>query len=278
MGELSNQIKSFDGTELYLRQWDVVFPRAVICVVHGFGEHIGRYKEFAEFFNRHDFSVYGIDLRGHGHSSGLKGHVHAYSDLLSDIEEMMKIARVENLEIPIFLFGHSMGGNLVINFMMQKQMNEIAGFIASSPWLGLAFQPPKWKIMLGNFFAKWFPKFRQNNGLDASNLSRDLKIVEAYQTDPLVNRMISAGLFNAVTNAGNFALQNQEKIKVEGYVYHGDADRIIDHNVSKKFAKGNEKLLTWTSWEGTYHEPHNDLDKNIVLGSVLDWCQKRIKY
>lgn len=277
MAELSNQIKSFDGTELFLRQWVVNSPKAVICIVHGFGEHIGRYQAFADFFNQHDFSVYGMDLRGHGQTSGLRGHASAYSDLLNDIEEMMKIARVENLEIPIFLFGHSMGGNLVINFVMQKQMQEIAGFIASSPWLGLAFQPPKWKIVLGKLFAKWFPKFRQSNGLNAADLSKDELVVSAYKADPLVNYRISAGLFDAVTNAGNFAMHNQDKIKIEGYIYHGDADKIIDHNTTQIFALGNEQLLTWKSWEGTFHEPHNDLEKNKVMQSVLAWCQKRIK-
>lgn len=267
-------IESVDDKALNLAQWQCNNPIAALCIVHGFGEHIGRYHHLAEEMGKHQISTYGIDLRGHGLSEGLKGHAR-YDLMISDIEEMLKAVRRENLDLPIILFGHSMGGNLILNFMARKSMSELQGFIASSPWLGLAFDPPVWKLKLGNLFAKYFPTFRQANDLDATALSKDPEVVRSYKQDPLVNNQISAGMFHGILDAITYLNAKMDRIQIPGLIYHGTADRIINFHKTEEFAQQlnqHNTRITWKPWEGVYHEPHNDLEKKEILNFLVKWC------
>ncbi|MFY0689452.1 MAG: lysophospholipase [Cyclobacteriaceae bacterium] len=264
-----------DGTRLHGKFWHHEKAKAIICIVHGFGEHIDRYDELAEFLNENGIAVAGMDLRGHGRSEGLKGHTPGFDHYLNDVEELLKSARADYTDIPMFLFGQSMGGLIVLGYVTSRNTTELSGFIASNPWLGLAFEPPAWKVKAGQFIANILPKFRMDNELNPETLSRIPEVVETYKNDPLVTTKISVRTFVEVSNAIAQLPMNMSKLKVQGLVYHGAADQLIDHDATEQLVSNSSKI-DWESIPEAYHEPHNDLCKAEIFEKIKDWVNRRL--
>ena len=252
-------------------------PIGMVCIIHGFGEHIGRYRHVMQSLNDSKFNVYGVDLRGHGRSGGLKGHAPDLISLINDIEEFLKIVRAEHLYLPLFLFGHSMGGNLVLNYVIRDKSKELSGFIVSAPWIKLAFTPPRWKEQLGKLMAHIAPKIRQSNGLNSLHLSKDPEVSRLYDNDPLVNLKISAGLFAAINFGASYLMEHQSEIKLSGFVFHGQSDAIIDYKATMKLALDNPDYIKWKLWKDVFHEAHNDLEQKEVIKEWIDWMISTIK-
>ncbi len=270
---LNNETEYFlsqDGLRIYFRLWDTESPQKICCIVHGHGEHSGRYEHVAKALNEAGICVFAMDLRGHGLSQGKRGHAKSYELFMSDIEELLKTARSIYTDLPMYLFGHSMGGNLVANYAIRMNTNELSGFILSSPWFKLAFDPPPWKLKLGKFFTATWSSLTQPSDLDTDHLSKDPEVVKAYINDPLVHDKISAGLFTAILEAGDYALSETARIKLTGLVYHGNQDQIVDWTASKSFANKLDEV-SFSELDGVYHEPHNDLEKSEVIQSLVNW-------
>ena len=273
MSEETDYFLSQDGLRLYYRMWAPEDPKKVLCIIHGLGEHSGRYAHVAAWLNRRKIAVFALDLRGHGLSGGKRGHARSYDLLLSDVEELLKTARAEFTDLPMYLMGHSLGGNVVASFIRKMNTNELEGYILSAPWFGLAFDPPAWKLKLGKLMADVWPSLTQPNGMDTSTISRDPAEVKAYEEDPLVHDRISAGLFADISNAGNRSLENPSEIKLPGLVYHGNADRLINWQRTLRFAE--KAGAEWHELDGVYHEPHNDLDREQVFRLLQNWLEKQ---
>jgi acylglycerol lipase len=263
-------ITSKDGTKLHVTTNETSNPKAGLVLVHGLGEHIGRYDHVYKAFEAKGILVYGMDLRGHGRSEGKKGHASSYECLMDDIEELLKTIRSEHNDLALFLFGHSMGGNLAANYVIENGTNELKGFIISSPWLALAFEPPRWQTTAAQVISKVLPSFAMDNNLDANHLSKIPEVCKNYIKDPLVTSKISAGLYVAISQAGLHAMENAHKIKIPGLIYHGTDDHITNHDTTKSFAAKND-LLTWVSFEGVKHEGHNDTEQEMIIATAADW-------
>tara|TARA_S200000501_G_scaffold140703_1_gene133020 strand:- start:39 stop:881 length:843 start_codon:yes stop_codon:yes gene_type:complete len=273
----NSKLSTRDGINLHVEAMTIDHPLGVVCIIHGLGEHIGRYQHVMHSLNDSKFNVYGIDLRGHGKSGGLKGHAPDLISLINDIEEFLKIVRAENLYLPLFLFGHSMGGNLVLNYVLRDNSKELSGFIVSAPWIKLAFKLPRWKKQLGHLMARIAPKIRQPNGLNSIHLSKNPEVKKQYDQDPLVNFKISAGLFSTVNYGAAYLIKHQNEIKLSGFIFHGKLDAIIDHKSTMKFALGNPDKIKWKLWESVFHEAHNDLEQKEVIKEWIDWMIDKIK-
>jgi len=265
---------SQDGLRLYYRHWDCNSPQSMVCIVHGLAEHSGRYEHVAQWFVSQGITVFALDLRGHGVSWGKRGHAKSYELLLSDVEEFLKTARATYTDLPMFLMGHSLGGNIVANFVLTKPVNELKGFMLSSPWFKLAFEPPAWKEKLAHFVSGFWPSLTQPDGLDASDLSRDKEEVLKYQSDPLIHGLISSGLYTSVISAGDNVLESASEIKLKGLVFHGDADRVVSCEASEAFANKNE-LVEWKVIKGAYHEALNDFGKEDLIAYLADWINSK---
>ena len=250
-------------------------PKAVIVVIHGHGEHRGRFEPMIEHWVENGIFAVAADMRGHGKSQGKRGHFPSQAIVLNDIETLLMKARSEFLDTPIFLYGHSMGGNLVANYLLKKNILELAGGIMSSAWLRLAFEPPKSKVKLGQMMLKIWPSITLPSKLDSNNLTRDPLANEAYVKDELVHDMISPSLFEIIRLGGIWALEHAPELAIPTLVMHGHEDPITDCKASAEFAK-NAPHTTWQLWENAYHEPHNDLEKEQVWALVKDWVISQI--
>ena len=267
------ELVALDGKEIYGRSWVPSDPLASVCLIHGLGEHIGRYHHVARHLNKSGIALYGMDLRGHGHTTGKRGHARC-QDLWDDIESLMKHARLSFLDIPLFLYGHSWGGNIVSNFVLRRHSSEIQGVILSSPWLELSFQPTKAEQLLARWMSKIYPAFTQSNGLDAEYLSRDPSVGEAYLNDPLVHIKISAGLFSDAMTNGAYALQHADQFSKPVLIFHGTDDRITSYQASQKFAQAASKVADLKLWPEMRHETHNEYGNEEVLDLVTQWIVK----
>lgn len=262
-----------EGVKLFVCEWKpAASDRGVICLVHGLGEHSQRYAHVAEFYCKHGFSFLGMDLRGHGKSSGQRGHVDSYDLLLDDIDRLIQEGRQRHPGLPVFLYGHSLGGNLVLYYTL-KRKPQINGVIATGPATAAEKIPP-FKYLLGKVFYALWPKFSMDNGLDHSALSRDKAVVERYDSDPLVHPHISARLGLDMLNAGLWIKEHISELTIPALIMQGSADRIVSVAGTREMAgKAPADLVEYREWQGGYHELHNDLVKEEALNTMISWVE-----
>lgn len=270
------EFKTFDGLSLFGQSWQPEDrPRAVVCLVHGMGEHSGRYGHVADRLTQAGYSVFAFDLRGHGKSLGPRGHTPSYEVLLNDVSFFLNEVDKNFPEPPLFLYGHSLGGNLVLNYVLRRQ-SHLKGVIATDPWLRLAFEPPRFKIILAQITNYIWPSFSQKNGLDTKVLSRDPEVVHAYENDPLVHDYISSRMFIGIYQSGYWALEHASEFSLPLLLMHGGEDKIISVEASREFVNRITKKCTFKIWDGFYHEIHNEPEKEEVFKFLIDWLDKQV--
>ncbi len=267
--------KSRDGLEMYARSWKPEAPKAVVVLVHGHGEHVNRYPHVAETFTKARYALQGFDLRGHGQSGGQRGHTPSYESLMADIADFSADATKRYPGLPVFLYGHSMGGNQVINYVLRSAGN-LKGVIATGPWLRLAFDPPPAQVLLAKVLNKIAPSFSLASTLNQSDLSHDEKVVQAYATDPLVHNKISVRLYSSIYSNGLSALEHAAEVKIPMLLMHGSADKITSAKASEEFATKAGKIVSLRIWDGFYHEIHNEPQKAEVLRTMVSWLDKQM--
>lgn len=261
-----------DGLKLAAKAWLAEGEvKGGVVLLHGHGEHIGRYAHAAEFFNQHGFHVYGFDLRGHGKSEGKRGHAKSNDDLLGDLEMFLREIRLEQEDLPLILYGHSMGGNIALQFILKNPVKEIQKAVVTSPWIRLAFEPPAWKIKLGNFMAGIWPSLTQPSGLDENQLSHIEAVVKAYHDDPLVHNKISAALYREISKAGEWILQNTSRLHMPLFLAHGEADKITSYPATKALAEATG--ADFISYPDMRHELHNETVQQEHLENILRWME-----
>ena len=172
-------LTSKDGLRLAARGWAVESPKGAVALVHGHGEHSMRYRHVADFFAANNLSTYAFDHRGHGISEGKRGHSPNYDSILGDVGDFVDQVKEKNRDLPIFVYGHSMGGNLVLNYGHNRPAG-VKGVVCSSPWIRLAFAPPKAKVILANVLESIYPSLTLSSGLDSRSLSHDGAVCDAH--------------------------------------------------------------------------------------------------
>jgi alpha-beta hydrolase superfamily lysophospholipase len=258
-----------DGVPLSWYRWDPAGrPRGTICLVHGHGEHAGRYGHVARAFTRAGFVVLGYDARGHGRSGGPRGHAPSYQQSLDDLGMVVQMTLVR----PCFAYGHSVGGQYVLNRAMADPAG-INGVIVTSPWLRLAFPAPRIKVRLGRALHSILPAVALASGLEHAALSRDPAVVAAYAADPLVHDRISFRLGIDLLDFGEHALARAETLRLPLLLMHGSADRVLDPEAARLFydrAGSSDKTLR--IWPGFYHETHNEPEWEGVVKVSTGWA------
>jgi alpha-beta hydrolase superfamily lysophospholipase len=245
---------------------------AVLAVLHGMGEHIGRYRNMAQFWTTRNIAVIGHDHIGHGKSEGKRGHVFSYKELINGVEELIYRTNQQFPNVPVVLYGHSMGGNVAINYLLRKPFS-VKGAIITSPYLKLAFKPSEFKVKLAHIMLNLYPGFSQSTKLDVTALSRDETVVKAYKKDKYVHDKITASMFVALHKAGLYALQHADELKVPVLLMHGTADQITSFEATQQFAVKANIMSRFIPWPDFYHEIHNEPGKEEVMQAQWEWIQ-----
>ena len=264
------------GLRLHFQAWEPdTKPRAVVALVHGLGEHVARHAPLAQALVRSGYALMGFDLRGHGRSAGLRGDAPSYEALLDDIDILMHWVQTSHARVPVFLYGHSMGGALVLNYALRRSP-RVRGVIATSPWLRTVVKLTPLQTFLARTVAPILPTLRQKWG-QPTVLSRDPAVAPAFEHDPLTHGLISARLYLECVRGGEWALEHAHEFPVPLLLMHGTADRLTSWEASREFAKRAGRKVTWRKWEGSFHELQNDLQASRVRTAILNWIGRRLE-
>jgi len=265
------------NTKLYGSYFKPESIRAVIVLIHGMGEHFGRYKDHViPHFYKNSIAVIAYDQFGHGKTEGKQGHNPGFEEVLDCVNIVIDKSKEVFGNKPTFLYGHSMGGNVVINYVLRRE-HQLNGVIATSPFLKLAFEPPAWKLKIAKVLLKIAPSLTMGNELDVTAISRDKKEVDKYNNDPLVHDKVSPNYSIVFIETGQWAIENANKLKTPMLLMHGTGDKLTNYKASKEFAKNAGSKVILKLYDGGYHELHNDIIKNEVLNEMISWLNKEIK-
>ena len=263
-------------TAIYGQIFQPLIPKGVVVLVHGLGEHAGRYNaNVIPSLIHTGFAIITFDNFGHGKSGGKRGHCPSYVALLDLLETMIDKAIEQFSDLPLFLYGHSMGGNLVLNYALRREENRIKGIVATSPYLRLAFKPPQWKMILGKLLLYIWPSLTMPSGLDPKGISRIAEEVKSYSADPLVHDKVSPMFSFPIMEAGEWAIENASRLKIDTLLLHGTADAIIDFHGTEEFHRNSNKT-TLKLFEGGFHELHHDRCKKEMLTTIQNWLGEKI--
>lgn len=265
------------GTRLYWQSWiSTDQPRCALILVHGFGEHGGRYPYLVEHLCAANIAVFSFDLRGHGKSDGRRGHINSMEDYRGDIAAFTAKIESQYPGLPKFIYGHSMGSLLVLDFVL-RHPEGLAGTIISGAGLepaGVATAPV---VFLARLLSVIWPVFPIKLPVDASALMRDEYEIEAYENDPLVHNVSSARMANELLNAIDWIKDNPQALQIPILMVHGEADRVNLPSGSRDFISGvvfpDKELRLYPNG---YHEMHNDFNRETVFTDITGWLLNRI--
>ncbi len=261
-------LSTTDGLQLHSKSWKVKKPKGVLLLVHGFGEHMDRYQHVAAFFNQKSFDFVAYDRRGHGISEGQRGHLPSLEQELVDLTLQLKKVQTQYPNLPIFLYGHSQGGNFALNYLLRKKPN-VTGTIITSPWITLTTEPPKLLITIGKLLHKILPKV--SNKAEVGELSRDPEVGKKYAADPLVHGNITLRAGNETIEAGKWLANYNKSIDTPLLLMHGTGDSVTNSKSSQAFYHNTNKSIDFKTWDGFYHELHNEPEQKEVLEYMYQW-------
>ena len=277
MKHKTGQFKGADGEELFYQNWQPEEPgHATLVIVHGFSDHCSRYSNLVNGLVPRGLVIYGFDQRGHGRSPGNRGHIDSFDDFRQDLHLFMQLVSELESANPLFLFGQSMGGLIVLDYGLHYPQG-LNGVIASAPHLS---DPPISPILItiGRLLSGVWPTFSLSAGLDNSKLSKDPSVAQAYQDDPLVHGKGTPRLSTELSAAVQETQANAQHFQPPLLIYHGSADELTSPEASRRFydnvPAGNKRYITY---EGGYHESHNDLHQERVVIDVGQWIEEQIR-
>jgi len=262
--------------KLFGRSWKASNQRAVICIIHGFGEHLGRYTHVAQFLAQNGISSYALDLPGHGKSSGKRGVIRSLQDFILAVDLLYERTLEENPDVPIFLYGHSMGGGIVLRYLLLTA-NPPAGALITSPWLRLVKNPNAAAIVLGRIALNFGLNPVRNTKLNPDDLSRDTRVGKAYNQDALVHHKASLRLYFDLGDNGTYLMHKEFDFRTPVLLAHGTADKITQYDASVKLAESHQSQIQFKSWSDLRHETHNELNKDEVLQFYTQWILDQTK-
>jgi len=269
----TGQFKTEDGLQLFTRTWlPEVTPKKSILLVHGIGEHSGRYEHVAKMLTEQGCVVFSFDHRGHGHSEGKKGHIPSYAYVSRLLDQFCHGIKDRFPEMPVLIYGHSLGGAMVLYHLL-NQTNTVTSAIVTSPGLAPANPPSKLLEVSAKALSKIYPSGTINNMLDLSGLSKDQHVIEAYRNDPLNHDQVSFALGSEIIGKGSWILNHSSSLKIPVLLMQGSADRLVNPAATSQFAQSNQRMITYKLWENGYHELHNEPEKEDVFKEIKNWLE-----
>lgn len=274
--ELQDFFRLPDGQELFYRIYRPPRVKGILVLVHGLGEHCGRYEDFSRYLARKGWGVYLYDQRGHGKTPGLRSYVNDFEDLVTDLHAFIRFAQSKENDQKTFLFAHSFGGQVCINFLAQHP-RMVNGAVLSSPNIRLAIQVPWIKRVLCRWTSILLPSLNIPHDVNPKNISHDKGVVEAYKNDRLVQNKMSLRLGTVLLENLDIIGDLAHKIKLPCLLFHGSEDKITCPKGTEEFfenirSKDRELII----YPGLFHETLNEIGKEKVYQDVAEWLEERL--
>ena len=260
-----------DGISTFYQGWEPeTSPTAIVCLIHGLGEHSSRYKYVAEKLTDSGMALITMDLRGHGKSAGKRGDISNEQILISEISHLLEEAGRRYPEKPCFLYGHSLGGLLVL-FHALRCHPAVAGIVSGSPGLRSSLHKQTMKVAFVRVFGSIFPNIVLPSGLNVRDICRDPVVIKKYVEDPLVHDRVSLGFARVMLTMGEWTINHAAEFDLPLLLMHGAMDQITYAQGSVDFSKSVKSNCTLKIWENLFHEIHNEPEKDEVLDYLIGW-------
>jgi alpha-beta hydrolase superfamily lysophospholipase len=252
-----------DGTVLAVRRWPVENSRASMLIIHGFGDHSGRWEHVGQFFQREGFDTSAFDLRGHGHSRGRRGDVHDWSEYLDDVEDMLS-------ELPQtrVLYGHSLGGLIAASYAVSQRPQPDL-LVLSAPGVDDNLAPSL--HTMSKILGPVLPTVPVAAGIKGEQLSHDPDVASDYENDPLVLKKATLRLGLEGFRAAEETKRHLERIRIPTLTIQGSQDPVVPVSASARFLPHATRIV----YEGFLHECHNELEHARVLADIADWIREQ---
>jgi alpha-beta hydrolase superfamily lysophospholipase len=271
--------KGVGGIDLYYQNWNPGGKiKGILALVHGLGGHSGIYKNIIEHLLPKQYAVYAFDLRGHGQSPGQRGYINSWAEFRDDLHAFLTTIQQQQPQIPIFLFGHSMGGMIVLEYVLRypEYTSALQGVIAVAPSIGEVGVSPV-KVLLGKMLSQIWPRFSLNTGLDTTAGSRDEKILATYTQDILRHTRATARFSTEFFSTLAWINTHAHEWKKPLLILHGGADRIVLPQGSELFYQ----RITYPDkqrieYPGAYHDLHCDINYCEVLTDLSNWMDQHL--
>ncbi len=258
--------------------------KGILAIVHGLGEHSGRYCRIVKGLTAAGYAVFGYDNQGHGKSEGQRGHINRWQDYRDNTQAFLSLIRQQEPDAPLFLMGHSLGGLIVLDYVLRSADSaafnalNIQGLIVSAP----PFQPAtgtasRRRKVLARLLSGLLPRLSLSMDLSKGGLSRDPSVSDQAAEDPLTHSSVTLRWGSEILSTLDWVKANIDRLDLPLLLTHGEADPIISPSGSEKiFQQVNSQDKTLKIYPGSYHEPHNDLDADTVVSDLLRWLETEI--
>jgi alpha-beta hydrolase superfamily lysophospholipase len=275
-GNGEDTFTGYGGVPIYYSYWSAEGkPQAVLIIVHGLGEHSGRYQYLVDALVPEQISVYAFDLRGHGRSGGKRGVLRDWREFRQDLDTLLALVRGKEPGVPVFLMGHSLGGLIALDYVLEYSP-EVKGVITSSPAL-VPTAVSKGKVLLAKILSRLLPDLQIKTGLDSSGISSQPEEVKRYQEDLQVHDWGTPRLGTEILAAQARTLASAERISVPLLIVHGEADSLTpvesSQDLFQRVATSQKKIITYP---GSYHEIHNDFARAQEFEDLIAWINRQL--
>lgn len=262
--------RSADGTELHGEYFAVDRPRGIALVLHGYAEHCGRYREVAHVANNLGHAVVTFDFRGHGRSSGQRGHIDRFTQYLDDADAGLAELRQRAGELPLLLIAHSNGGLVALRWLADAVRSPAGAYAAvlSSPFCGFEIQVPPLKALLGSIASRLMPSLSLPNELDPSQLTSDPERQRAREVDTLCHDVASARWFTEAGAAQRWVLDFAHRLSVPSLWLVAGADQLADPDAARAVHDRVRSPSRYEDLAGFEHEVFNERDRASVFAKI----------
>lgn len=270
-------LNSADHLRLYWQRYTPPDARATVAILHGAGDHCGRYPGITTALVRAGFQVGLVDFRGHGQSDGRRWHVDAFREYLHDVDAFVERLSQDGIAGGrLFLLGHSQGG-LIAALWAARNGRRLSGLVLSSPWFKLAVKPPRAKVLAAKLVDRVVPWLPMPAGLDSAQLTSDPEVQRWTDRDPLYGRKATPRWFRVVSRVQPEALRVAGSLELPLLVLAGDADTVADVPTMRAFfeaAGSRDKRLV--VYEGFRHELFNEVGRERPIGETVAWLEAHV--
>jgi lysophospholipase len=264
-----------DGTVFQFARFEPEAPVGVIQIIHGLGEHIGNYEEFAEYCCKANFACVIHDQRGHGNALKnrlQRGITRDYEDFLTDIKSIRYMISEWYPDLPAFLFGHSMGGNIALNYLLKHSQSDYRRAIIQAPWLRLYNNNKKNLVPFARFLGRINYKFAATDKINLDLISRDAERVYEFKNDEFYHNRMSFKIFAQVAEAGEYAIMNAENLALPVLLLNASEDKIVCPDAIRELGSRTNANVEYIEYKDGYHALHNDIIKDKVYEKMLSFC------
>ncbi len=266
--------------KLYYQSWHPDrSPEAVVVIVHGLGAHSGIFTNLAEFLCDRNFTVYALDLRGHGRSEGQRGHINSWSEFRQDLNSFIQLVSTRENHFPLYLLGQSLGGTISLDYVLhdreQPAKSKLQGLILLSP--ALKVRIATFKSILGRIFSRLLPRFTMDTGAQASAIACDLQVIAATSEDPWRHSKATARLATEFWRTAAWIESHASSLQIPLLILHGGADQVTLPKTSLQlFLRIAEVDKERYEYSQGHHELQNDLECRTVFVDLANWMERHL--